>query len=276
MPGHPFFFDGPTGPLFGIHHAPKAGTVRGAVLLLPPFAEELNTCRKVTAETARALAEAGFSVLRFDLSGCGDSGGTFADSRWSHWLQDAQAALGTLIQRSPGTDSHPLWLWGVRAGALLGVDLAARSARPLRCLWWQPQLSGNQMLQQWLRLNSAQAWVAGSSTPAHAPHTPSALDRLKTGETVVAGGYPITPQLARELMALPPTQPGRGQACHWLSCHPEGSQVTNPSPPAAVAAWQAAGWDITWQGVSAPSFWLSHGTSSAPQLLQATLAALTD
>ena len=47
------------GVVFCLYHAPQGPVLRGQVLHLHPFAEELNTCRRVSAQFARALASAG-------------------------------------------------------------------------------------------------------------------------------------------------------------------------------------------------------------------------
>src|SRR5262245_21600498 len=68
--------------------APLNGGVRGTVLLLPPFAEELNKTRRMCARFARRLAGHGWRVVRVDLYGCGDSAGEFRDATWSQWISD--------------------------------------------------------------------------------------------------------------------------------------------------------------------------------------------
>ena len=134
-PGRPalpqafFLPDGAGGQRFCLFHPPQ-GVPRGRVLYLHPFAEELNTTRRVVAQQARALAQAGFAVLQIDLLGCGDSSGDFADASWEAWLDDAQQAYGWLTDHATG----PLWLWGMRSGALLATALAARLLRPANLL----------------------------------------------------------------------------------------------------------------------------------------------
>ena len=55
----PIFIDSPSGRLFGVYCAPGASTRRrGAVLYVPPFAEEMNRSRRMVALQARAFAAA--------------------------------------------------------------------------------------------------------------------------------------------------------------------------------------------------------------------------
>ena len=56
----PFFLDGGAGSLFAVHlPAASADGPREAVLLFPPFAEELNKCRRQVMLQARAFAASG-------------------------------------------------------------------------------------------------------------------------------------------------------------------------------------------------------------------------
>jgi exosortase A-associated hydrolase 2 len=92
-PARPFFL--PAGPraLFALHHEPTA-PVRGAIVYVPPFGEEMNKSRRMAALQARALAAAGWHVLQIDLFGTGDSEGDFAEATWDAWLEDIATAVG--------------------------------------------------------------------------------------------------------------------------------------------------------------------------------------
>ena len=100
-----------------LHHTPPTGQVlKGAVLYIHPWAEEMNKSRRMAAMASRALAAQGWAVLQVDLLGCGDSSGDFGDATWQAWTDDVVRAAQWLTSRHP---EAPLWLWGLRAGALL-------------------------------------------------------------------------------------------------------------------------------------------------------------
>ena len=82
-----FFLPSDNGQRFCLYHPPQGSPPQGRVLYLHPFAEELNSTRRVVAQQARALAKAGYGVLQIDLLGCGDSSGEFADATWAAWLR---------------------------------------------------------------------------------------------------------------------------------------------------------------------------------------------
>jgi exosortase A-associated hydrolase 2 len=128
-----------------LHHASDGATSRrGGVLYVHPFAEEMNKSRRMAALQARAFAASGWDVLLMDLHGCGDSSGDFGDATWSLWQDDVEAGLRWLAARNDG----PVWIWGLRVGALLAATVAARTSHAHPLLLWQPTVSGHRFIQQ--------------------------------------------------------------------------------------------------------------------------------
>jgi exosortase A-associated hydrolase 2 len=242
------------------------------VLFCQPFAEELNTTRRTVARQARALADAGFAILQIDLLGCGDSSGDFADATWLGWLADLQLAHAWLSNQQAA--KGPLWLWGLRAGALLASDLAATLPEPANLLLWQPFASGQQQLQQFLRLHSAGQWLAGNKTDTvKNPDTPA--KQLAQGQLVHIAGYPLSPLLAQELAASqlqPPASQPPG-CLIWLELGTQGA--FSPAADKQIANWKQAGWQVCAQTVVTPAFWQTVDAQAGPDLIPATLAALT-
>jgi uncharacterized protein len=268
-PGLPqaFFLPTPTGQRFCLFHPPQGEQCHGRVLYLHPFAEELNTTRRVVAQQARALALAGFAVLQIDLLGCGDSEGELAQATWEDWLQDAQHACDWLSDHAQGA----LWLWGMRGGSLLATALAAQLAQTPHLLLWQPVINGQQMLQQFLRLHAAGQWL-GDGSKGDAP-----AKTLASGQLVNIAGYTLTPALARGLgaarmQAFSAATPGR---LVWLETSPQPEPTLGPASNTHLDGWRAAGWSVTAQAVSGPAFWQTVGTDTAPALMAATMQALT-
>jgi alpha/beta superfamily hydrolase len=96
----PHFIAGHGGQLFALHFPSEKPSGR-ALLVLPPFAEELNKTRRMLSLAARALQNAGHEVLLVDLYGTGDSAGDFADASFRGWSADLQAASCCRIWRCP-------------------------------------------------------------------------------------------------------------------------------------------------------------------------------
>lgn len=187
------FLEGPAGPLFAVHHAacPRRGEARGLVYL-PPFAEEMNRSRRMAALQARRLAARGIDVLLLDPFGTGDSAGDFSDARWEIWREDVKAAMTWLGGHCGGR----VGLWGLRLGGLLAAEVAAEVIpRPTRLLLWQPVVSGDRFLTQFLRLRVA----AGMSGGGTAEKVKDLRARLQRGEVLEVAGYGVAPALAEAI-----------------------------------------------------------------------------
>ncbi|MDP1684486.1 hydrolase 2, exosortase A system-associated [Hydrogenophaga sp.] len=265
-----FFLPTPTGQRFCLFHPAQGPRLQGSVLYLHPFAEELNTTRRVVARQARALAQAGFAVLQIDLLGCGDSEGEFADATWEAWLEDAHRAYDWLAEHAPG----PVWLWGMRSGALLATALAARLPRPAHLLLWQPVINGQQMLQQFLRLHAAGQWLTDGNKDLGKDTTPA--QALASGASVDIAGYTLSPALAQGLSAARMLAPVPAMPAHliWIDTTTQPEPTLNPAASTHLDTWRKAGWSVNDQAINSPAFWQTIGTDEAPALLAATLQAL--
>ena len=269
-----FFLSNATGQRFCLLHLPQGDVLRGRVLYLHPFAEELNTTRRIVAQQARALAQAGFAVLQIDMQGCGDSSGDFAEATWSAWLDDAELGYRWLGKHAIG----PAWVWGMRSGALLAAELVQRlqstEQEPIHLLFWPPVTSGAHMLQQFLRLHSASQWLGtGNSSPP----TPSPAQQLAQGVSVPIAGYTLSPALAQGLSGArlhPPASAAPGRLV-WLEMSAQAATPLSPAAAQSLDVWRAAGWQVHAQTVTGPAFWQTVGIDTAPALLHATQPALT-
>lgn len=170
---------------FRIVSEPMGEGVRGTVVFVHAFAEEMNKSRRMTARMARLLAGDGWRVVQRDLCGCGDSSGDFADATWGDWVRDVDEELSQVIE------GRPTWLWCERAGALLAPAVLATHPG-VNLLLWQPVVSGAQHLQQFLRLHSAARIVGTSKVEGGL----SPIQSLRAGVGVEVAGYPLNPALA--------------------------------------------------------------------------------
>ncbi len=253
-----------------LHHTPPHGrSVHGAVLYVHPWAEEMNKSRRMAALAGRALAADGWAVLQIDLLGCGDSSGDLGDASWQAWIDDLARAAHWLRERHPGA---PLWLWGLRAGALLATAAAPRIDGPLNLLFWQPALQGKALLQQFLRLKVAAQLADGGGKAI----LDAARAELAAGRPVEVAGYMLAPALAKGLEAAlltPPAAAPSGRVV-WLELAAPPGPALAPATAAALPHWQAAGWLVDAWAVRGPPFWQTTEIEDAPALVAATLAAL--
>lgn len=264
VPAAAFFLDTPQGARYCLFHAP-AGSCRGALVYLHPFAEEMNKSRRMAAQQARALAAIGYGVLQIDLAGCGDSDGDFGQARWDDWKADVKAAVDWLEQRL----GQPVGLWGLRLGALLALDYA-RAAPVARLLLWQPVLQGATFLTQFLRLR-----VAGAMLDADASGggTRELRAQLQAGSALEVAGYLLDAQLAARIDALDAAQLGPTCRTDWIEMVADADR---PLPPAALrvaSAWPHA---PVMHKVACPPFWSTQEITESDALVAATCAVLQD
>src|SRR5436190_24333737 len=88
-----FFLPAEPGARFALFHPARGPVVRGGILYVHPFAEEMNKSRRMAAQQIRAFTQCGYAVLQIDLYGCGDSSGDFGDARWDIWKSDLALAV---------------------------------------------------------------------------------------------------------------------------------------------------------------------------------------
>jgi exosortase A-associated hydrolase 2 len=267
----PFFLGSGAGQRFCLFHRP-AGPCRGAVLYVPPFAEELNRTRRMAALGARRLAAHGYGVLQIDLAGTGDSAGDFGDARWDAWKQDLDMGAAWLRARLDA----PLTLWGLRLGALLALDYARTATSPLApLLLWQPVASGSTYLTQFLRLRTANAMLGDDAAAQNS--TKALRAALEAGQTLEIAGYDLTPALARAIDGLPaPDTLAPPVPAHWFEVLSAPGQAPGPAAGRVKSAWEAQGTPLHVHTVTGSSFWATTAVSTCPALLDATVDALEE
>lgn len=250
-----------------LFHAPSPefrGAPRSKVLYLHPFAEEMNKSRRMAALACRALAEAGHAVLQIDLRGCGDSSADFGDAGWADWQADVRLGLEWLDAKAPNA---PLWLWSLRAGALLA---AADWGRPVNHLFWQPMTSGKLALQQFLRLKLAAEMAGGASK--------GLMEQLKSelaaGRPVEIAGYRLSAALACGLEAAKLAPGGPAGRVEWLELSTREDATLTPVSEQAIKGWSDAGWAVRPRLVQGPGFWATAEIELAPALIASTVEAL--
>lgn len=259
------FLEGTRGTIFHVLHPSAIEPVRGCVLYVHPFAEELNKSRRMAALQARLLAGAGFCVLMPDLHGCGDSAGDFGDARWDVWLEELDICLDRLQQYH----SVPLVVWGLRTGCLLIGDwLRSRDIAPAATVFWQPVANGELFLTRFLRLRMAAGMIGGNKET-----TAQLRARLDGGETIEVAGYDLSPQLAAKLAVVRLAPPPAGPVI-WLEVN--GTGELPPASQRLVEAWREQAVTVDTGVISGEPFWTTQEISEVPALLETTLERLAE
>lgn len=245
------FIAGPKGPIFVLLRRP-AGPLQGCVLVVPPFAEEMNKCRRMVTEVGLGLAERGIGTLVPDLYGTGDSGGDFADGDWTTWRQDLAAAVRWADARGcPVTG-----ILAIRLGAALAVAAQGKGAIPAvgKTVLWQPVLDGGRFLAQFLRLRTA------ASLMEDRKETLAELRaKLQPGESIEVAGYAISGRLAQDLdeLAAPGRLPATLGATAWLEVVRDAEGPLPVSSQNIIEATQRAGGAVQAAGLVGEPFWSS-------------------
>lgn len=256
---------GGAGTRFRLVSQPSAGKPIGTVIAAHAFAEEMNKSRRMCARMARLMAQNGWRVVQKDLLGCGDSPGDFSDASWAGWVADIEEEL---LQADT---AGPVWLWGLRAGALLCS--AVLPGRPqVNLLLWQPTASGAQHLQQFLRLHAG-ARIVGS---AKSDREGSPAQRLRSGMSVEVGGYELAPRLASGMeqasFQVPPDHAGR---IVWFEVSSDAAPDLSPAASRVIEELRERAIDVEAHALSGPAFWHTQEIEECEALLQRSLAALS-
>ena len=263
---HPVFIDGPNGRLLAVYYGPRP-LAGGAVLFVPPFAEEMNRSRRMAALMGRRFAAQGIGFLVLDLYGTGDSAGDFLNARWSLWRDDVVAGLEWLSDQGANICS----LLGLRLGACLAADIARDPARRLgRLIVWQPVLRGEIFLNQFLRIRVASEIDAATSGAEVT--TKSLKESLNGGNVLEIAGYQLHPELASALSTLRFVD--LAEYCnlpiHWLEVAQEPCAPLAPASATAVLRLRESGRQVSSQTVPGESFWVIEEPANVPALVQAT------
>lgn len=264
-----FFLDAGSSRLFTLHYpAPEPGARARCVVVVPPFAEEMNRSRRMIHGLARRVQAAGFGLVAADLHGTGDSSGDFVDASWGGWRGDLAAVRDWTAEAGYAAVD---WL-AIRTGALLLLDdppIATESRD--RALLWHPVVSGAQYLAQFVRLRLAANMMGGRDKETSA----DLMAAFERGESVEIAGYRLPGALALALKAADLTRvPPPRLDVTWLDL--VSRPDAKPSAPAAATCdrWRAAGVSVDYAAVQGPQFWAIQETTVAPALIDETLRRL--
>jgi len=237
------------------------------VLVVPPFAEEMNKCRRMVTEATLELCSRGSAALVPDLYGTGDSQGDFADGRWGVWQEN----LETVCAWAEGNGLAVHALLAIRLGAALAISAGRNGRLPAVAVTvlWQPVLDGAKYLTQFLRLRTAGNLFAEGSKESIA----DLRARLAAGHRIEVAGYNLTGDLASDLDAVtqPTDIPRQLGAIHWMEVvrTPESGMPANSQ--ALIDRYRVSGTRIADYTFVGEPFWATVEISRVPEMLDATL-----
>lgn len=184
---------------------------REGVLLLPPFAEEMNQTRSFHAALGRHLGTLGHSVLNVDLSGTGDSSAEFRDATWEDWTAEIRAAAMWLQERVDRLSAVAIRSAALHAGALTHGDFPGL----FRLALIDPILSGDDLLGEFLRARVVRAMFEGQRITLAAVRA-----ELEAGNGVEVSGYELSSWLhsaMRSVRWTPDELAAHFEATFWIT-----------------------------------------------------------
>ncbi len=207
----PVRFDAAGSWCFGWYHAPQAPWRDTVVVLCPPIGYEAVCSYPSLVQLARHLADAGWPVFRFDWHGTGDSAGDDQQpARVAAWLASAASAIAE-ARRLSGASG--VALFGLRLGATLAVEAAARCGGVDSLLLWAPCPTGKAFVRE---LRAVGADVGGGA--------------------LLAMGHHFREDTLADLLALDATRPAGPPARRALVIGRDDLPVEGPLPKALRSA----------------------------------------
>ncbi len=261
----PLFIESGAERLFCIHREPAADvSVRGSVLMLPAFAEEMNRTRSFVSRISFKLSEAGFHVLQPDLSGTGDSTGEFHDADWSRWIEELRLSSSWLLDKA-----GPIHLISLRAGALFLSDLlTAEPDRFARICLVEPFVSGADSVREFLQLRVARSIFEGTKESIA-----MLTEALANGASMEIAGYELSPGLYASLNEATIEDAGeRVRQALILGCGRSAETRRNVAMRELAQTWRAAGADAAYAFVATEPFW----SQELPGLPTDAIASVVD
>jgi len=129
--------------LVGILHIPeglKMGEKTPGIVMFHGFTGNKTEAHRLFVQVARSLCKSGFTVLRFDFRGSGDSDGEFEDTTLPGEVSDAEAAL-TFLMRQRSVDRERVGVIGLSMGGRVATILASKDERVKFAILYSAALS---------------------------------------------------------------------------------------------------------------------------------------
>ena len=268
----PLYIKSVSGNLFALYHTPaNPHDIKGHILFIPPFAEELNRSRHMISRQAREFSQAGYAVLILDLYGTGDSEGTYAEATVEIWQQDIQSALSWL----KGKSELPITLWAMRTGALIAADFVQQY--PDSCqnlILWSPVGNGKKFISQYLRIKLAAEFTG---KPGDNQTTMKDLwTDLDNGKIIEIAGYDLTGKLAHGLASLDLATIKLPETIkvNWIETALSDPANLSPASQKIIEKWETKDIPVNAYAVKDKAFWTLQEPEWALDYITQTLKLL--
>jgi uncharacterized protein len=228
--------------------------LRGWLLAIPPFAEEMMKARQQFTQLARELQPLGLSTVILDVRGTGDAEGELADFTWDDWCSDVKHTYETLARTG-----LPVFVVGLRLGALLALN-SLEKARICAAgiVLWEPQFSGKTALKQFLRVGAMSAKMAGKETES------SAGISQEIGGYMLSAAFQTSVNEADAPLSLP------AQRALVVKISSEAEIQIPPAWQKTFSPWRDGGVLVDIDSVQFPAFWATPEIIASAELTEKT------
>ncbi len=178
-------------------HIPSGAGPHPGVLMLHGFTGDKVGNHYLFVKTARALARAGFAVLRFDFRGSGESEGRFQDVTVPGEIEDALTVF-RWFARHEAVDEDRLAVLGLSLGGCVAAHVAGKDPRVRALVLWSAVADLRGLSQSMMK-----------GTPMPPPLGP------QPDGTIDLGGYLLGQGFLRTLLQIDPIaalEPYKGPA----------------------------------------------------------------
>ena len=265
----PAFISSKSGEILVTRFVPEPEKKQSSLLIIPPIAEEMNKSRRMLVLMAKIACAAGYEVLIPDLFGTGDSQGDFADASYDSWISDLLVCTD-LLQSDTSSEINILAL---RGGALLLPEFIQRyQLKVNHILLWQPVISGDLWLTQFLRLRLAASIVSEGGNKETVKDLKSLL---ASGKTVEVAGYELSPGLAQGIQSshLEKLPLDNVSEIVWIEVIASEGKSILPVSKKLIDTWNQS-LQVQTALVVGPAFWSTAEIAEIPKLLDITAGYL--
>lgn len=240
-----------------------------ALIILPPFADEMNKSRHIISQFMRQATALEYSCILMDHFGTGDSEGDLDDASLALW----QADLTLLVEQLAAEGYQQLSFLAIRFGAVQLLDLLNQPnlALPVKhVMFWQPIFELKKFWQQFFRVKIAEQMALGEKLSQK-----ELEQQLANGDVIEIAGYPISPTFYASTyegnFTLPGVSTGFIPQISWL----EVSQMATPGANVQKYLNQLQqSCPINFQLVAEAPFWNTTELASADTLLKVSVRHL--
>ncbi len=265
----PDFLSTNNGTIFFLETASESSWNKNLVILIPPFAEEMNKSRKIFSSFQHHLSSNKYRTVLFDLFGTGDSQGEFSDATWLLWQQNLIDIIKYVFEQYPEVRINFVAL---RTGALLLNNSLHQLPKYLSSAihqihYWNPVFNATQFVNQFLRLKLTGDIMRENGEKLT---TKTLRQQLLKQGTMEVAGYQLSAELVEEFEQADASLP-KLDNLHIIHFYEISSSAKITSALSNyISKLQEHHYQIETHSLTGPKFWVSQEICISQPLIDLT------